>query len=95
MNLYMENVRYFYFLHLLLELFFVNCHLVKSLRREIDNAGGDGCDLEDLDDGDVRHSVDCVEQDQVECVDDGGTGEGNLASNNDKFTESSSDRESA
>ena len=53
------------------------------MRREVDNAGGDGGDLEDLDDSDVGHGVDRVEQDQVERVDDGGTGEGDLASNND------------
>ena len=63
--------------------FAVKFHLVKSLRREVDNAGGDGGDLEDLDDGDVGHGVDRVKQDQVERVDDGGTGEGDLASNND------------
>ena len=33
--------------------FFINSHLVKSLRREIDNAGANGGDLENLDDGDV------------------------------------------
>ena len=63
--------------------FAVKFHLVKSLGREVDNAGGDGGDLEDLDDGDVGHGVDRVEQDQVERVDDGGTGEGDLATNND------------
>ena len=63
--------------------FSVKFHLVKSLRREVDNAGGDGGDLEDLDDSDVGHGVDRVEQDQVERVDDGGTGEGDLATNND------------
>ena len=62
------------------------------MRGEIDNAGGDGGDLENLDDGDVRHSVDCVKQDQVERVDDRRTGEGDLASSNDNSTQCSGAR---
>ena len=53
------------------------------MRGEVDNAGEDGGDLEDLDDGDVGHGVDRVKEDQVERVDDGGTGEGHLPTNND------------
>ena len=59
------------------------------MRREVDNAGADGGDLEDLDDGDVWHGVDRVEQDQVEGIDDGRAGEGNLTSNKHNYTECS------
>ena len=38
---------------------------------EVANTGGDGGDLQNLDDCHVRHRVDRVEQHQVECVDDG------------------------
>ena len=41
--------------------------------------------MKDPDDGDIRHVVDSIEQDQVECVDDGRAGEGDLASNNYRF----------
>ena len=65
------------------------CHLVKSLQRKIDNAGGDGGNLEDLDDGDVGHGVDRVEQDQVEGVDDRGTGKRHLTNNDHNSTQCS------
>ena len=41
--------------------------------------------MKDPDNGDIRHVVDSIEQDQVECVDDGRAGEGDLASNNYYF----------
>ena len=60
-------------------------HLVKGLCGEIENASCDWGDLKDPDNGDIRHVVDSIEQDQVECVDDGRAGEGDLASDNDQF----------
>ena len=53
-------------------------HLVNCLSREVANTGGDGGDLQNLDDRHVRHRVDRVEQHQVECVDDRRAREGHL-----------------